>query len=103
MSKPLVVTIPHTLGKAEASRRLKAGLKHIRTAFGSRLAVLDEEWVGDQLQFRVGVLGQHASGSIDVAEDEVRLEVALPWLLATLAEKAKSLVRKHGQLMLEKK
>jgi hypothetical protein len=31
-------------------------------------------------------LGQSASGSIDVAEDYVRLEVFLPWLLAKLIE-----------------
>ena len=31
-----------------------------------------------------------------------RLEVKLPWLLSMLANKAKALVQKQGQLMLEK-
>jgi hypothetical protein len=103
MSKPLVVTIPHSLGKAEASRRLKSGIARIRTTFASKLAVLDESWSGDRLDFRVGLFGQETNGTIDVGENEVRLEVMLPWVLAALAEKAKALVHKHGQLMLEKK
>jgi hypothetical protein len=41
-------------------------------------------------------------GTGDVAEDHVRLEVQLPWLLSMLANKAKALVEKQGKLMLEK-
>jgi len=37
-----------------------------------------------------------------VAEDHVRLEVYLPWMLSFLANKAKALVQKEGRLMLEK-
>jgi hypothetical protein len=44
-----------------------------------------------------------ASGTIDVADDHVRLTVTLPWLLAQLAEKMRPLIRDQGQLMLEKK
>jgi hypothetical protein len=48
-------------------------------------------------------LGQAASGSIDVAEDYVRLEVFLPWLLAKLAESLQPLIRKEGTLLFENK
>jgi hypothetical protein len=41
-------------------------------------------------------------GTVDVAEDHVRLGVQLPWLLSLLANKAKALVEKQGKLMLEK-
>jgi hypothetical protein len=34
MSEPLVVSIPHRLGKDEALRRLKAGLAEVGTRFG---------------------------------------------------------------------
>lgn len=103
MSKPLVVTIPHRLGKDEAVRRLKTGLGSARQKFGTVLNFEEEVWSGDHLDFRVSALGQHASGVIDVQEDAVRLEVTLPWLLARLAESAKKLIRKEGTLMLEKK
>jgi hypothetical protein len=55
------------------------------------------------LQFRVRALAQEASGSIDVAEEFVTLQVYLPWLLAKIAAAIQPLVRKEGTLLLEKK
>jgi Putative polyhydroxyalkanoic acid system protein (PHA_gran_rgn) len=54
--------------------------------FGKFHSVREETWTGYHLQFRVSAIGQAASGSIDVTEDQVRLEVVLPWLLAKIAE-----------------
>ncbi len=103
MPQPVVITIPHQLGKEEASRRLKNGLGRLRTSFGTNVTALDESWTGDHLDFRWGVLGQSVAGGLDVAEDHVRLEIQLPWMLAMLAEKAKSLIQTQGKLLLEKK
>jgi hypothetical protein len=103
MSKPLVVSIPHHLGKKEAVRRLQAGLGKVRNSFGQHLTDVEETWTNEHLDFRVAVLGQHLSGTVDVADDHVRLEILLPWLLGVLAERAKTLIEKQGQLMLEKK
>jgi hypothetical protein len=103
MSQPLVVTIPHRLGKQEAVRRMQSGLGRARTSYGHLIQVQEETWVNDSLTLRVSALGQHASGLIDVADDHVRLEVRLPWLLATLGEKIKSVISREGTLMLEKK
>ena len=103
MLKPLVVSIPHRLGKEEAVRRLKSGLGSVRTQYGHLFQVEEETWTGDRLQFRVIALAQVVSGSIDVADDHVTLEVVLPWLLAKLAETVQPLIRREGTLMLEKK
>ncbi len=102
MPRPVVVTIPHRLGKQEAVRRLKDGFSYVRSNFGEGLVVVKDEWAGDHLDFRASLLGQTTTGTVDVDEDHVRLEVQLPWVLALLADKAKSLVRRQGQLMLEK-
>jgi hypothetical protein len=103
MSKPLVLSIPHRLGREEAARRLKAGLNSLPPDFHHVIAVQEQVWMGDHLQFRLSALGQVASGTIDVADDHVRLEVTLPWLLARLVEKIQPLIRREGTLMLEKK
>jgi hypothetical protein len=103
MSKPLVVSIPHRLGKEEALRRLKNGLGSASANFGHLFKIEEETWTGSHLQYRISALGQVASGSIDVAEDHVRLEVLLPWLLAKLAETLQPLIRREGTLLLEKK
>jgi Putative polyhydroxyalkanoic acid system protein (PHA_gran_rgn) len=103
MTKPLVVSIPHNLGKAEATRRLQGGLTRLKSQFGDKIASVDESWSDDRMAFRVGAMGQSISGHLDVAEDQVRVEVQLPWLLAMVAEKAKNFIQKQGTLMLEKK
>jgi hypothetical protein len=103
MSRPLVVLIPHHLGKAEAIRRLKSGLDGTRPHLSRLLRVEEEVWNGDQLRFRVSALGQVASGTIEVADDYIRLEVVLPWLLALLADKIRPAISSQARLMLEKK
>lgn len=103
MSKPLMVSVPHRLGQAEALRRLKSGLDGARANYGHLFSVQDETWTGGHLQFRIGALGQVASGTIDVLDDRVNLEVALPWLLARVAGAIQPMIRKEGTLLLEKK
>ena len=102
MSKPIVVSIPHTLGKEEALRRRKPGLTGAAKSFPV-LKVDEETWSGDRLSFRVRALGQAAAGTVDVADDYVRLEVTLPWLLQKFAQVAQAAIRARGNLLLEKK
>jgi Putative polyhydroxyalkanoic acid system protein (PHA_gran_rgn) len=101
MSHSIVVSLPHRLGKAEALRRLQASLNDAQLSSGG-LFLFKNQWSGDHLDFRASMLGQTTTGTIDVAEDHVRLEMQLPWLLSMLANKAKALVEKQGKLMLEK-
>ena len=103
MSEPLVVMIPHRLGKAEALARIKAGLGRAEAEFARLLTFEHQQWEGDRLSFSVSALGQRASGSLDVYEHAVRLEVTLPWLLAKFAAAAQRVIGQKGQLMLEKK
>jgi len=103
MPQPIVVSIPHHLGREEAVRRLKSGLERTRSTLGSHFSVLEENWTGDHLDLRVAMLGQTTSGTIDVADDHVRIALELPWILSLIAEKAKSLITRQGQIMLEKK
>ncbi len=103
MTKPLIVSLPHNLGKAEAMRRLQAGVAQMKSQFGGQIASFDEQWANDRMSFKVGAMGQTVEGHLEVAEDSVRVEVQLPWILAMVAEKAKGFIQKQGTLMLEKK
>ena len=55
------------------------------------------------MMFRVRALGQPASGHLDVADDHVRLEVTLPWLLQRFAQMAQAAIRDRGKLLLTKR
>jgi hypothetical protein len=102
MPTPLIVSIPHQLGRDEARRRLQTGLS--RAASSVPVLKVDEErWAGDRMIFRIRALGQGAAGHLDVADDHVRLEVTLPWLLQKFAEAAQLAIKSRGHLLLEKK
>jgi hypothetical protein len=102
MSAPLVVSIPHSLGREEAMRRLKTGLS--RAASSVPVLKVDEErWEDNRMIFRVRALGQAATGHVDVDEDHVKVEVTLPWLLQRFAEVAQTMIRDRGRLLLTKR
>jgi hypothetical protein len=102
MSAPLVVSIPHSLGREEAMRRLKTGLT--RAASSVPVLKVDEErWEDNRMIFRVRALGQAAAGHVDVADDHVKVEVVLPWLLQRFAEVAQTAIRNRGSLLLTKR
>jgi Putative polyhydroxyalkanoic acid system protein (PHA_gran_rgn) len=101
MEPVVVVTIPHRLGRAEALRRVKAGLEEARKRYAAQLKVAEENWEGDRLRFRVAVLGQSLTGAIDIADDSVRTEVTLTWLMGHQVKPAEALIEKEGRAMLD--
>ncbi len=102
MSAPLIISIPHRLGREEARQRLQSGLTRVASRVPA-LSVDEERWDGDRMIFRVRALGQAASGLVDVADDHVRLEVMLPWLLQRFADVAQKAIQQSGRLLLEKR
>jgi Putative polyhydroxyalkanoic acid system protein (PHA_gran_rgn) len=102
MSAPLIVSIPHRLGREEAIRRLKTGLARAASSIPV-LKVDEERWEDNRMIFRVRALGQAASGHLDVADDHVQLEVMLPWLLQRFAEVAQVAIRNRANLLLTKR
>src|SRR5919199_3980198 len=103
MSKPLVVTVPHELGRQEVKNRLQNGMGQLRSQLAPFASSIEESWTGDRLDFRLVTLGQTITGAIDVLDDSVRIEVHLPWILSLIAEKLKGRIRQQGIAMLEKK
>jgi len=103
MTEPLVVILPHRLGKDEAIARIKGGLGRAKAEFAHLIRIENDVWEGDRLSFAAAALGQHAHGFIDVYESGVRLTVTLPWLLARFAHAVQRVVGHRGQALLEKK
>ena len=102
MSAPLIVSIPHRLGREEATRRLKVGLT--RAAASVAVLKVDEErWEDNRMIFRVRALGQAASGHVDVDDDHVRIDVTLPWLRQRFAEVAQAAIKSRANLLLTKR
>jgi hypothetical protein len=101
MEPVVVVTLPHRHGKTEALGRVKAGLEDARTRYAAQLKVAEENWEDGRLRFRVAVLGQSLTGSIEVGDEAVRTEVKLTWLMGHQVKAAEALIEKEGRAMLE--
>lgn len=99
MSKPLVVTIPHELGRAEARRRIEGGVGRLTSQLGA-VGELTQAWDGDLLRFSLTAIGQTVSGVIAVEEREVRVEILLPGIFAMIAGKVRSRMRQEGLALL---
>lgn len=100
MSKPVVVNIPHELGRAEARRRIEEGTGRLTSQIGA-VGELKKEWQGDVLHFALQAIGQNVTGTIAVMDREVRLEVHLPGIFAMIAGKVKGRLKEQGQILLE--
>ena len=72
MSKPVVVSVPHRLGREEAVRRLKAGFERAGSQFAGILNISDQTWSGDRLTWPRSLL-------------RTALKFTLPWELAHTA------------------
>lgn len=104
MAKPLVVDVPHELGKDEAKRRLVDGTEKVRDMLAkSGVQIGNLAWSGDRLDFAVSAMGQKVDGQIDVNPETVRIEVRLPLLLALFAEKIQRKLGRQTDLLLTKR
>ncbi len=103
MTKPITITIPHELGRAEAHRRIEEGFGKLEHQLSGGMGQLRKSWQGDRLSFSAQVLGQGVTGRLDVLDNAIGLEIDLPGFLAAIADRLKGRLQKEGQLLLEKR
>ncbi|HYZ42023.1 MAG TPA: polyhydroxyalkanoic acid system family protein [Stellaceae bacterium] len=102
MPQPLIVSIPHTLGRQEAKHRLDSGIGRLRPELGAFVSTLDYSWEADTLYFTATALWQTITGRIEVLDEAARIEIELPWLLQMLGDTIAREVRGRGVALLEK-
>src|SRR3954469_10997433 len=102
MSNKIAVDLPHSLGAAEAHRRIAANIgsleRHIPGGANVR-----SQWTGNSLGLTIGAMGQEIVARIDVAESIVHVEVDLPPMLAFFAKPIEALLAREGGVLLEDK
>ena len=100
--QPLLVSIPHRLGRQEATRRVDAGVSRLGPELGAVVGGLDYSWNTDTLNFRATAMWQAITGRIEVLDDAVRVEIDLPWMMRLLGDTITRRVRGRALAMLEK-
>jgi len=102
ISRPLIVLVPHRLGRREARRRLDTGIDRLQRELSALLSGLDYHWRGDTLNFTASAMWQKITGRIEVLEEAVRVEIELPWVMRFLRDTITKRVRGRGVALLEK-
>jgi hypothetical protein len=97
MSNSIVITLPHRLGAEEAKRRIAGGIEILRRDYIDKLAHSEANWNGDTANVRVVAFGQTATAQLYVMNDALRIEVQLPWILATLTAKIQNVLKTNAE------
>ena len=100
-TEPITVTISHRLGREGAKRRIDDGLVSIRAEVAPYIKTLDYAWDDHRLDFRVVAMMQTITGRIEVYEDFVKVELALPRLLHLLAKTIAGRIENRAATLLE--
>jgi len=100
MRKPIVVTVPHRLGRDEAKRRLVDGLQHVSEQIAAERASLEYAWEEYRINFSVAALRMRLDGYTVVEDEFIRISIYLPFLLRMLADPIAIRVENNTQLLL---
>lgn len=100
MADPVIVDIPHKLGREAARARLAGGVGRLGDMFPGGGSV-QERWDGDSLHFTLSAMGQTVASRLDVFDDKVHAEVDLPPMLALFANKIREKLQREAPKLLE--
>ncbi|MET0269093.1 MAG: polyhydroxyalkanoic acid system family protein [Sphingomonas sp.] len=105
MANPTIIDIPHTLGREEARRRMKARIGELPGYMPGGVAEVASSWpTEDRMALEVKALGQAVSATAQVADDHIRVALVLPPMLGMFADRiGDAIARKGGALLLGEK
>lgn len=89
MTKSIVLTIPHQLGREKACARAREGMEQLRRRYLEKVARAEIVWAGDVANVTVEALGQTALATIAIFDDHARIDLRLPGLLGMLSGKSR--------------
>src|ERR1041384_5606279 len=100
MADPVVVDIPHNLGRDVARARIAGGVGKIAEIVPGGGQV-EQRWEGDTLHFSVSAMGQTVASRLEVFEDRVHAVVDLPPMLALFAAKVRDKLKEKCAILLK--
>ena len=96
----LVLRIPHSLGAAEAQRRIASGIDAAKSQYGPFLRGAETTWNENRMNFRLFALAQTVQGRIDVDEHFVELRAQLPLVMRLLAKRFLPTIENTGRKLI---
>ncbi len=97
MSKTITITMPHSLGPDLAQQRVAEKVELLRREYVDKIAQSEVVWVANKANIRVTAFGQVTTAQLEVGPESLRIDVQLPWLLATLASRIQTSLASSAQ------
>ena len=105
MATPIIIDIPHNLGRDEARCRMAAGIGKLASHIPGGAATVTHSWPSpDQLSMTVTTMGVEVPCTVDAQDTRLRVTLQLPAMLGLMSGPIKAIVQKQGErLLLDKK
>lgn len=83
MAHPTIIDLPHSLGRDEARRRIRARIGELPGHMPGGVAAVTSTWEGeDRLTLQVAAMGQEVTAILDIQDRLVRVSLVLPAMLS---------------------
>jgi len=92
--------VPHQIGREGAIERLSAFLEKVRKRYGSQVSNLEESWENNCLTFSFRTYGFDIKGTVEIAEDTVRLSGELPFAAMMFRGRIEQTIREELERVL---
>ncbi|HWK08141.1 MAG TPA: polyhydroxyalkanoic acid system family protein [Puia sp.] len=89
------IKIQHTHTREEARRRVTTLINKLKRQYGDQIQNLNEEWTDYTGTIEGSAKGYSLSGTIDVKEDVLDIDLKLPFLLQVFGNKIRSVVEEQ--------
>ena len=86
-------SVPHNLGTAAATERLKTFVEDMRRDHGDKLSDARGEWQGNTLHFGLTAYGMSIQGTLEVMESSVNVTGKLPLAAAFFRGQVEKTIR----------
>ncbi len=101
MAVPVVIDVPHKLGRDAARERLRSRIGELDRHLPAGIGQAHAHWTGDyELSLELSAMAQTVTARLEVLEQAVRVHISLPPMLAYFSGMIGAAVREQGTKLL---
>jgi putative polyhydroxyalkanoate system protein len=89
------IEIKHRLARDEAKNRISGLIDQLKREYGSQIQNLNEKWVDYTDRIEGSAKGHSISGTIDVKDQAVNIDLKLPFILKIFSGRIRSVIEDH--------
>lgn len=94
------IEVPHQHTKEQAQQRIKDLLQGLREKYSDKISSIEENWEGNTNAFKLGVGPFSTSGSIEVKDKQVDIDISIPLFAGMYKNQIKALIEEQAKKVL---